>query len=227
VKIVAASDSSVLVTFGDVPSPETEDLVLGLFHALKARHDVRILNLHPGYVSLLIDFDPLAMSHDKAAGLVKSLLDAGAPAIPGGARLVEVPVCYGADFGPDLADVASHTGVLPDEVVRLHSRTDCRVAFLGFTAGFAYLSGMPEALSTPRLATPRRTVPAGSIGIAGRQTGIYPAETPGGWRLIGRTPLRMFDASANQPARLEPGDRVRFVRITRAEFDRLWRERAL
>jgi len=110
-----------------------------------------------------------------------------------------------------------------EEVVRLHTSATYRVCFLGFTAGFAYLGGLPEALNAPRLATPRRAVAAGSVGIAGSQTGIYPAETPGGWRLIGRTPLRMFDPQAQPPTRVQAGDRVRFVAIDRAEFEQLRR----
>jgi inhibitor of KinA len=117
--------------------------------------------------------------------------------------------------------VADRTRLAVEEVVRLHAGAIYRVCFLGFTAGFAYLGGMPEALHTPRLATPRRAVAAGSVGIAGRQTGIYPTQTPGGWRLIGRTPLRMFDARAEPPTRVQAGDRVRFLAIDRAEFERM------
>ena len=223
-KIVAASDSSLLLVFGDRVAPGMQGSVLGLFYALQARDDPRIRNLHPGYVSLLVDFDPLAMTHEDAATFVQSLVgsDLEQPEKPG--RTVEIPVCYGEEFGPDLADVATHTGLPPDEVIRIHSGGNYQVACLGFTAGFAYLGGMPEALSMPRLSTPRRAVAAGSVGIAGGQTGIYPTETPGGWRLIGRTPLRMFDPTTSPPTRVAPGDRVRFVRVDRAEYDRLAQE---
>ncbi len=221
VKIIAASDSSALVIFGEAVTPAIRARVLGLLRALQALGDSRIRNLHPGYLSLLVDFDPLVMSHAEAVAVVESLLTASAPSPADSGRTVEIPVCYGAEFGPDLDDVATHTGLTATEVVRVHSGADYRVAFLGFTAGFGYLDGMPTALSTPRLATPRRAVLPGSVGIAGGQTGIYPTETPGGWRLIGRTPLRMFDPAAEQPTLLLPGDRVRFVSIVRAEFDRL------
>jgi len=224
-KVVAASDSSTLVHFGDAVTPGTQTKVLGLFHALQARHDPRIRNLHPGYVSLLVDFDPLVMTHEEVAVLVESAAFVGLDQAQDTGRIVEIPVCYGGEFGPDLAEVAAHSGFSVEEVVRMHSGGDYQVAFLGFTAGFAYLSGMPEALSMPRLATPRRAVAAGSIGIAGGQTGIYPTETPGGWRLIGRTPLRMFDPKADPPTRVEPGDRVRFVCIEHAEYERLAQER--
>jgi len=223
-KIIPASDSSLLVVFGDTISREMQDRVLGLFRALQGRQDARIRNLHPAYASLLVDFDPLAMTHEEVATLVESPSITGYAAA-GGSAVVEIPVCYGEEFGPDLADVAAHTRLSVEDVIRLHASATYRVCFLGFTAGFAYLGGMPEALHTPRLATPRRAVAAGSVGIAGSQTGIYPTETPGGWRLIGCTPLRMFDPLAQPPTRLQAGDQVRLSPIDRETFERLRRER--
>lgn len=220
VKIIPASDSSILAVFGDTISPETQDGVLCLFHSLQAHHDNRIRNLHPGYTSLLVDFDPLAMTHNEVQAVIESLAG-DALSSPADSPLVAIPVCYGGEFAPDLTDVSAHTKLSPDEVIRLHSSETYRVSFLGFTGGFAYLGGMPLALHTPRLATPRRVVATGSVGIAGGQTGIYPTETPGGWRLIGRTPARMFNPKADPPTRVQAGDRVRFVPIGRDEFDRL------
>lgn len=220
-KIIRASDSSLLVEYGTEISPEIQDHVIGLFHALQVRQDARIRNLHPGYASLLVDFDPLAMTHEDVAALVESLVSTGFAKTEADSKVVEIPVCYDAEFGPDLADVATHTRLPISEVIRLHASVIYRVCFLGFTAGFAYLGGMPEVLHTPRLPTPRRAVAAGSVGIAGGQTGIYPTQTPGGWRLIGRTPLRMFDAQSEPPTRVRAGDRIRFAAIDRAEFGRL------
>lgn len=225
-KIVAASDSSLLVVFGNVISPELQQRVLALFHALQARQDVRIRNLHPGYASLLIDFDPLAVTHDEIAQVVGHMASTGISAAENSADVVMIPVCYDGELGPDLADVAAHAKLSVEEVVRLHSSANYYVCFLGFTAGFAYLGGLPEALQTPRLASPRRLVASGSVGIAGGQTGIYPTDTPGGWRLIGRTPLRMFDPQAQPPTRLRAGDRVRISAIDRGVFEKLRRERA-
>jgi inhibitor of KinA len=225
-RIVPASDSSLLLEFGDRIDPEIQNRVLGLFHALCALDDPRIRNLHPAYVSLLVDFDPLTLTHEEVTALVESLANNKLAADINRSAVVTIPVCYDAEFGPDLADVAAHSGQSIDEVVRSHSSVAYRVAFLGFTGGFAYLGGLPEALHMPRLATPRRAVAAGSVGIAGGQTGIYPTETPGGWRLIGRTPLRMFDPQAQSPTRVQTGDIVRFAPIDRVEFERLTRERA-
>jgi inhibitor of KinA len=133
-------------------------------------------------------------------------------------RLVEIPVCYGGEFGPDLKDVAELHGMPPDRVIALHGSRPYIVYFLGFVPGFAYLGELPEELVTPRLSTPRRSVPAGSVGIAGTQTGVYPISTPGGWRLLGRTPLAMFQSARAQMSMLSIGDRVRFVSISSAQF---------
>lgn len=134
-------------------------------------------------------------------------------------RFVEIPVCYDGEFGPDLADVARHTGLSVEEVIARHSAVEYRVHCLGFAPGFPYLGGLPPELATPRRATPRQGVPAGSVAIGGAQTGIYPQSSPGGWNVIGRTPLRLFDADREPPALLKAGDRVRFRPITRGEFE--------
>jgi KipI family sensor histidine kinase inhibitor len=136
---------------------------------------------------------------------------------------VRIPVCYGAELGPDLASVASFAGMPEDEVVRVHSRATYRVFMLGFVPGFAYLGLVDERIAMPRQSTPRVRVPRGSVGIAGVQTGIYPAETPGGWQLIGRTPARPFDPARSEPFLMKAGDAVQFYSIERAEYDRLAR----
>ncbi len=223
-KLIAASDSSLLIVFGDVMSPALHARVMSLFFALRRRNDPRIRNLHPAYASLLIDFDPLRLTHDELSSLVQQLAPAqDASALDRPANIVTIPVCYDVEFGPDLLEVARHAGLSPEEVVRLHSSPTYLVSFLGFSPGFAYLGGLPEALHTLRLATPRPLVASGSVGIAGSQTGIYPSDSPGGWRLIGRTPWRMFDPQAASPTRLQPGDSVKFSPIDRVTFDALQR----
>jgi len=138
-------------------------------------------------------------------------------------RKVEIPVCYGGDYGPDLNDVSSIHGMTPEQVIALHSSSSYLVYFLGFVPGFAYLGGLPEALVTPRLATPRRKVPPGSVGIAGSQTGVYPFATPGGWRLLGRTPVSVFRPDRTELSLLSIGDRVRFTPISLEQFAALER----
>ena len=216
-----ASDSALLVSFGDAISFETHSQVISLFQSIERLGDPRIHNLHPAYASLLIDFDPLRISHHDMESLVVALSGKSGPAIFEDVAPTEIPVCYDPEFGPDLANIAGHAHLTEDQVVGLHSGSDYFVFFLGFSPGFAYLGGLPRELQVPRLPTPRKHVPAGTVAIAGEQTGIYPNDSPGGWQLIGRTPLRMFDPEGDPPSRLGPGDRVRFRRIDRVEFDRL------
>ncbi len=137
----------------------------------------------------------------------------------GAPRRVEIPVCYGGELGPDLDDVARTHGLAPEEVIRLHADADYLVYMIGFMPGFAYLGGLPERIATPRRKTPRTAVPAGTVGIGGRQTGVYPLVSPGGWNLIGRTPVKIFDIKRDEPTLLSTGDRVRFRPISRSEFD--------
>lgn len=230
VKITAASDSSVMMVLGDAISEEARRRVMAVFRAARKANDARIRNIHLAYTTVMLDFDPLRMTHEEAEEYAQQLAreaeadrldrdDAAAGADADG-RLVTIPVCYDAEFGVDLEDVARHTGIAASDVIRMHTAATYRVHFLGFSPGFAYLGGLAEALHTPRLGTPRKMVRAGTVAIGGSHTGIYPVDSPGGWRLIGRTPLKMFDAGdVERPSRLEPGDRVEFRAIGRAEFE--------
>lgn len=205
-----ASDRSLLVSFGEGISLDLHREVLRFLRAFEAVPP-GIQNLHPAFASVLIDFDPRRWSHAAVEDLVGKRLAETEDAGPPEARTVEIPVRYGGEFGPDLEDVALHTGLAPPEVIRLHATGNYLVYFLGFSPGFPYLGGMPPELATPRLPAPRKRVPAGSIAIGGSQTGVYPVESPGGWRVIGRTELRLFDPRATPPALLRAGDSVRFV----------------
>jgi KipI family sensor histidine kinase inhibitor len=218
-KLVPASDSSLLVVLGDAISLDNHERVMSLFRALHHLNDPRVRNLHPAYASLLIDFDPLRLSHEEIASLIDQLAGEGSSQSDRAANVVTIPVCYDTEFGPDLQEVANQAKLPIHEVIRLHSSATYRVHFLGFTPGFAYLGGLPDTLHTPRLATPRKHVPAGSVAIAGTQAGIYPVDSPGGWRLIGRTPVRIFQPDATHPTLLKPGDLVEFAVIDRATFD--------
>jgi len=224
-RITPASDSSLHIGFGDVISLEAHHQVVSAFRALENLHDTRIRNLHPAYTSLLIDFDPLNLTHKELEVMVAPLLSELAPSDYSTPREIEIPVCYEGEFAPDLASVAKMLSLTEEEVIKRHSSGEYFVHFLGFAPGFAYLGGLVPQLHVPRLATPRKHVAAGSVAIAGAQTGIYPNDSPGGWQLIGRTPLQMFDAAIDPPSLTQPGDQVRFRRIDRAEFDRLYRER--
>jgi inhibitor of KinA len=216
VTVRAASDRSLLVSFGTAVSPEAHRLVMRLTRALEGRRG--ILNLHPAYASVLIDFDPRRQTSLEIEALVRERMESAADARPQPARLVEIPVCYGAEYGPDLEDVARHAHLSPERVVDLHTAAEYEVAFVGFATCFPYLSGLPPALATPRLPAPRKRVPAGSVALGGSQAGIYPLASPGGWRLIGRTPTRLFDPEGEPPALLRMGDRVRFVAVAEGRF---------
>jgi len=210
VTIRPASDRSILVSFGDEISLAMHQQVMlltGILHGARG-----ILNLHPAFSTVLIDFDPRLRTHAEIEALVHERLTDSIHQPAPQARTVEIPVCYGGEFGPDLEDVARHNSLTRERVVELHAAADYEVYFVGFATCFPYLGGLPAEIATPRLAAPRKLVPAGSIGIAGAQTGVYPLASPGGWRLIGRTPLRLFDTAASPPALLRMGDRVRFVR---------------
>lgn len=177
-----------------------------------------VRNLHPGYGSILIKFDALKLRHEELEEVLHGYLDRTEKVPLPEPRLVEIPVCYGEDFGPDLNEVARLREISPERVIELHASATYIVYFLGFVPGFAYLGELPEELATPRLPTPRKSVPAGSVGIAGRQTGVYPVSTPGGWRLLGRTPVPMFQPERKEMSLLSIGDRVRFVPISREQF---------
>lgn len=222
-RIVPASDSSILVSFAEGMSIENSHRVHQLFRQLYQLRDHRIRNLHPAYSSLLIDFDPLHTDHSEMTLLVEKVLQTLDTTRKTVGREVRIPVCYEGEFAPDLNAVAAKTGLPVEEVIRLHATADYVVAFLGFSPGFGYLSGLPERLNVPRRATPRKVVAAGSVGIAGIQTGIYPIQSPGGWQIIGRTPALVFHPDEGPPTLLEPGDIVHFVPISSAEFANLSR----
>ncbi|MEA3207746.1 MAG: inhibitor of KinA [Chthoniobacter sp.] len=233
-EITPLGDCALLVRVRDriakVPS-ETLREVLAVLRRLEIARVPGVIELAPAYTTVAVFFDPVRVVaagappdavFDWLAERIRQGVE-GVPEADGGvrtARLVEIPVCYGGEFGPDLDEVARHTGLTADEIVRRHHAVEYCVHGLGFTPGFPYLSGLSPELAVPRRATPRTAVPAGTVAIGGAQTGIYPLRSPGGWRLIGRTPRTLFSVQQEPPALLRPGDRVRFRPITRDEFER-------
>ncbi|MBS0192552.1 MAG: 5-oxoprolinase subunit PxpB [Phycisphaerales bacterium] len=217
-------DRCLRLEFGTENTPETRARVYRAWEALYDADFECRLRLTPAYTTILAEFDPLTLSDPK--GFIASLFaeSPDAPAIPS-RKTVELPVCYEAPHAPDLESVAEHCGLSVEDVVRAHSGATYEVAFIGFMPGFPYLVGLPNELACPRLPNPRLRVPSGSVAIADDQTGIYPRSSAGGWRLVGRTPLRLFDAAQPSPSLLEIGDSVRFRRITPAEFDTLAAQR--
>ena len=209
------SDRSLLVSFGEELSFDTHLAVVRLTRCLQGIGR-GILNLHPAYTSVLVDFDPRVRSHAEVEALVRERLASHADAPEAEPRRIEIPVRYGGEGGPDLVDVARHAGLTEKRVVELHAAAEYLVYFVGFATCFPYLGGLPPELATPRLPAPRKHVPGGSVAIGGAQAGIYPVASPGGWRLIGRTHLKLFDRSASPPPLLRMGDRIRFVPVPEA-----------
>jgi inhibitor of KinA len=220
-RIAPMGESALLVVLGEVIDRELAARARAIAAAIEpaGAGGVAFGRPVPAYASVLVPFDPLALSIDEATEAIAAIVDAAgaAPAadVAGGSagRLVEVPVRYGGADGPDLEDVARLHDLRPSDVVELHASVEYEAFFLGFAPGFAYLGPLPASLVTPRLDVPRPRVPAGSVAIAAAQTAIYPTDTPGGWRLIGRTELRPWDVTRDPPALILPGDRVRFVPV--------------
>lgn len=219
VRFLPAGDAALTVEFGNRIALSLNRKVRALAAALEKAALAGIVEVVPTYRSLTIYYDPLSLSltdlRNSVEGLLDRLEDISLPA----PRVVTIPTVYGGEFGPDLPSVAQHCGLTEEQVIRLHTRPTYHVYMLGFTAGYPYLGGMPKRLTTPRLPSPRLRVPAGSVGIGGNQTGVYSVESPGGWRLIGRTPLTLFDPKWEIPVLIRPGDQVQFVRIPPDEYE--------
>ena len=218
VRYQVASDQSLLIYFGEQITLESHKKVRNLVHVLKLEPIPGVRNLQPAYHSLLLDFDLTKLTHHKLERILRGYLDRlGSFTLEPG-RMKQIPTCYGGEFGPDLDDVARLHRLTPAQAIELHASVTYTVFFLGFVPGFVYLGKLPDALATPRLAAPRRSTPAGSVGIAENQTGVYPFATPGGWRLIGRTPVKMFRPDRSEMNFLAIGDQVRFTPISASQF---------
>ena len=214
------------MSLGPSADDATAQRVASLAAALELDRPAYVTDLVPAFTTVAVFYDPHAVPTSRSYPSPQAVVEQWLRRIAAqsesthasSGREVVVPVCYGGEFGPDLEAVAAHTGLSGDEVVRRHSSASYAVRAVGFTPGFPYLAGLPAELHVPRRSTPRVSVPAGSVGIGGAQAGVYPLASPGGWNLIGRTPLRLFDAFADEPALIRPGDRVRFQPITAEEF---------
>lgn len=216
--ITVAGDSAINLEFGNVISEKTNGLIRAAAQTLEADPINGVIEFVPTFCSLMVVYDPCVVGYDELTSQVRGKLR-GLVATTGGIhRVVKIPVCYGGDFGPDLGDVAEHAGMSAEEVIAIHSGHDYLIDMLGFLPGFAYLGGLDERLHTPRLATPRTRIEPGAVGIGGAQTGIYPLASPGGWRIIGRTPVRPYDPDRESPILYAAGDYLRFVPITPQEF---------
>lgn len=217
-RFLPAGDSAVIVEFGDRIDRLLSERVLRLSALVRAAKLPGVIETVPTFRSLMVHYDPFATDSASLTVAIENLLDSGrSEAKP--VTLWRIPACYAASHAPDLAEVAQRTGLGMEEIVGLHSNTRFHIYMLGFVPGFPYMGDLPEAMVLPRRADPRVRVPPGSIAIATSMTAIYPLESPGGWHLIGATPIRLFDPRRSRPALLSAGDAVRFEPITVREFD--------
>src|SRR3954452_19065361 len=217
-RVIAAGDSAWLVELPDRIDEAVNRRAIEIARGVEQAHLAAITDVVVGYRSVMVHVDPLAGDADAVMPALEEIAaHPAAHAAVSGTR-VDVPVCYDAPYGPDLPDVAQFAGCDPAEVVRIHLAREYRVYVVGFVPGFAYMATVDPRIAVPRRASPRLKVPAGSVAIAAGQTGVYPAETPGGWHVIGRTPVRPYDAERSSPFLFHPGDVVQFHRISKDEY---------
>lgn len=212
-------DQCLLVRFGHCISEEVNQLVINFARSVVDEDIEGIVEVVPAYAEVAVYYNALYISYSEVLTFLKKLSVTNMPEVGYQRKIVRIPVCYGGEFGPDIKHVADHNGITVDDVIKIHSAAVYPVYMLGFTPGFCYLGDMSDSISCPRKERPRLSVPAGSVGIAGGQTGIYPLETPGGWQLIGQTPLELFDAQREPKVLVRAGDAIQFHAINQAEFD--------
>lgn len=224
IRFLPCGDSAVTVEFGNAIEPRLNQAVHAFAAAAEALGLPAIREVVPTYRSATVHYLPWLLDFEHIQARLAPLARQAAEQAASGPEtgpVTEIPVLYGGDYGPDLGEVAAHCGLDPAQVIRLHSAPAYRIFMLGFTPGFPYLGGMDPRLTTPRRSQPRVSIPAGSVGIAGGQTGVYPIRSPGGWQLIGRTPLKLFDPAREKPILLQAGGAIRFVPIDEQTFHQM------
>lgn len=224
-QLCPSGDSAVVLQFGEGINLETHHRIRAVAQVLEQQPFTGLVEFVPAFSSITVYYDPWVLSqgskldaYSEVVRQLEILIEQAEEAAPAPARVVELPVVYGGSYGPDLQEVADHSGLSKEDVIRIHSSGKYHVYMIGFAPGFPYLGGMDDRIATPRKANPRASIPAGSVGIAGAQTGVYPISTPGGWQLLGRTPLQLFNPNREEPSLLQAGDEVRFVPISEEEY---------
>jgi KipI family sensor histidine kinase inhibitor len=221
IRILTEGDCSLLVVFGKQISPDINRKISATVQLMKEQHIEGVVDVIPAFCSLLINYDPRVISFEEIRERIQGIIKVDVKAGERKKKIYEIPVCYGGEYGPDIENIAKHAGLTVEEVIKLHSSRDYLIYMLGFLPGFCYLGGLDERIHTPRLANPRIKINAGSVGIGGSQTGIYPLDSPGGWQLMGMTPVKTYDPEREKPILVEAGDYIRFVPIDEAEYKRL------
>ncbi len=220
-RILPTGDRALTVEFGNEIDEKINARLMGFIRGLSEQRVKGIEEFVPSFRSVLIHYNPAVLSYDKMSGIVKKAAEAPVSEETHKKCIVTVPVCYDQRYGPDIEDVAKHAGLSVEEVISIHTAKPYLVYMLGFQPGFPYLGGLDKRICCPRLETPRVRLEAGSVGIGGEQTGLYPMESPGGWRIIGVTPVRCYNPEKEKPIPYMAGDHIRFKAISREEFDEL------
>lgn len=218
IEVVPEGDSGLLIQFEQVISPAINQRIAAIVKLIRAQQISGIIDMIPTYCSLLINYNPQAISYKELHHRIESIVKMDTKTESITKKVYEIPTCYGGKYGPDLKNIAEHAGLSEEEVIRIHSSSDYLIYMLGFLPGFTYLGGLDERIHTPRLANPRVLIPAGSVGIGGSQTGIYPVDSPGGWQLMGMTPVKTYDPNRAEPILVQAGDYIRFVPVSEEEY---------
>ncbi len=221
VRYLVSGDQAVCVEFGNEISPEINKKIRAFKIAVEKSGTEGIVETVPTYRSLLVHYRPEVIGFQKLTGKFEELMGSLSNIQIPPPTVIEIPVLYGGEMGPDIENVADHNGKTVEEVIRIHTSKEYLIYMLGFIAGFPYLGGMSKEIATPRLKSPRVKIDGGSVGIAGEQTGVYPVDSPGGWQLIGRTPLKLYDADREKPVLLEAGQYIKFRSITAEEYRKI------
>ena len=222
VRFLFSGDSALVIEFGNEISVDINKKIRKMMDDIKKENIDGIVELVPTYCSLLINYDVLKIDYSTLVEKLKTFLNNNLETAEGEeVTLVEIPTLYNDEFGPDLSYVAEYNKLSKEEVIKIHTGTDYLVYMLGFMPGFTYLGGMSEKIATPRLESPRLQIYSGSVGIAGKQTGMYPSMSPGGWRIIGRTPLKLYNPDSDTPVYISSGDYVRYVSISEEEYNEI------
>ena len=221
IRILTAGDSSLLIEFGKEISPEINRKIAATVELMREQHIEGVVDVIPAFCSLLVNYDPLVIRYEKLKKRMESLVRMDIKVGEGKRKIFEIPVLYGGEYGPDLKTIAEHAGLKEEEVIQIHSSRDYLIYMLGFLPGFCYLGGLDERIHTPRLANPRLKIRAGSVGIGGSQTGIYPLDSPGGWQLMGMTPVKTYDPQREIPILVEAGNYIRFVPVDETAYKQI------
>ncbi|MBU3073994.1 5-oxoprolinase subunit PxpB [Clostridium estertheticum] len=218
VKYLIAGDRALVVEFGDKIEEQVNSKIRSLTFAIAQEGIIGINETIPTYRSLMVIYDPIIMELDELISVLKSIILKMHELKLPDAKVIEIPTLYGGEYAPDIEFVAKHNKISIDEVIKIHTDREYLIYMIGFTPGFPYLGGMSDKIEAPRLQNPRTKIPVGSVGIAGKQTGIYPVESPGGWQLVGRTPVKLYDPCRDEPVLLNAGDYIKFVSIDENEY---------